>query len=195
MSLEQDGDADYAARLDALRREEELIHEEAKEAAAYLKADLPVILPGQVVLSPASASGPCCRGSRQPLTSPRAWQAAISVHALLGTWRPHLQQAWAAERVGKPAEHATPCGQNAQEATAAAAAAAVVREAAAAAVVDVLDGESAEERASKLAAAKEGKMRKVIRCGAVRREAAPAAWPPSHRMCQHPGETSVLSCQ
>ena len=48
VSLEQDGDADYAARLDALRREEELIHEEAKEAAAYLKADLPVIQPGQV---------------------------------------------------------------------------------------------------------------------------------------------------
>ncbi len=47
VSLEQDGDADYAKRLDALRREEELIHEEAKEAAAYLKADLPAIQPGQ----------------------------------------------------------------------------------------------------------------------------------------------------
>lgn len=56
--------------------------------------------------------------------------------------------------------------QNAQEATAAAAAAAVVREAAASAVVDVLEGESEEEKASRLAAAKEGKMRKVIRCGA-----------------------------
>ena len=55
--------------------------------------------------------------------------------------------------------------QNAQEATAAAAAAAVVREAAAAAVVDVLEGESQEERASRLAAAKESRMRKVIRCG------------------------------
>ena len=35
-------------KLHALRREEELIHEEAKEAAAYLKAELPVIVPGQV---------------------------------------------------------------------------------------------------------------------------------------------------
>lgn len=43
------------------------------------------------------------------------------------------------------------------------AAAAVVREATAAAVIDVLEGESEEERASKLAAAKESKMRKVIR--------------------------------
>ena len=55
--------------------------------------------------------------------------------------------------------------QNAQEATAAAAAAAVVREAAASAVVDQLEGESEEEKASRLAAAKEDKMRKVIRCG------------------------------
>lgn len=48
---------------------------------------------------------------------------------------------------------------------AAAAAAAVVREAAASAVMDVLDaGESEEEKSSKLAAAKEDKMRKVIRC-------------------------------
>lgn len=47
---------------------------------------------------------------------------------------------------------------------AAAAAAAVVREAAASAVMDVLDaGESEEEKSSKLAAAKEDKMRKVIR--------------------------------
>lgn len=53
--------------------------------------------------------------------------------------------------------------QNAQEATAAVAAAAVVREATAAAVMDVLEGESEEERATKLAAAKESKMRKVIR--------------------------------
>jgi len=54
--------------------------------------------------------------------------------------------------------------QNAQEATAAAAAAAVVREATASAVMDVLEGESEEERASKLASAKEERMRKVIRC-------------------------------
>lgn len=42
--------------------------------------------------------------------------------------------------------------------------AAVVREAAAGAVADMLDGESAEERAAKVAAAKEARMRKVIRC-------------------------------
>jgi hypothetical protein len=40
--------------------------------------------------------------------------------------------------------------------------AAVVHEAAAAAMADMLDGESAEERAAKVAAAKEAKMRKVI---------------------------------
>ena len=53
--------------------------------------------------------------------------------------------------------------QNAQAATAAAAAAAVVREATASAVMDVLEGESEEEKAAKLAAAKESRMRKVIR--------------------------------
>lgn len=55
-------------------------------------------------------------------------------------------------------------GQSAPEMAAAAAAAAVVREAAANAVTDVLDaGESEEERTTKLAMAKEDKMRKVIR--------------------------------
>ena len=54
--------------------------------------------------------------------------------------------------------------QSAPEMAAAAAAAAVVREAAASAVMDVLDaGESEEERSTKLAMAKEDKMRKVIR--------------------------------
>ena len=38
-----------------------------------------------------------------------------------------------------------------------------MREATASAVMDVLEGESEEERSSKLAAAKEEKMRKVIR--------------------------------
>ena len=54
--------------------------------------------------------------------------------------------------------------QSAQEMAAAAAAAAVVREAAASAVMDVLEGESEEEKSAKLAAAKEEKMRTVIRC-------------------------------
>lgn len=58
-------------------------------------------------------------------------------------------------------------GQSAPEMAAAAAAAAVVREAAANAVMDVLDaGESEEEKTTKLAMAKEDKMRKVIRSGA-----------------------------
>ena len=48
VTLEQDGDADFDRKLDALRREEALINEEAKEAAAFLKADIPVIQPGQV---------------------------------------------------------------------------------------------------------------------------------------------------
>ena len=55
--------------------------------------------------------------------------------------------------------------QNAQKELSAAAAAAVVREAQASAVMDVFEGESAEEKACKIAAAKEERMRKVIRCG------------------------------
>ncbi|CAL8464272.1 g3807 [Coccomyxa elongata] len=98
VTLDRDGDDDYARKLDQLRREEELIVEENKEAAALLQADIPIIQPGQ----------------------------------------------------------------NAQEELSAAAAAAVVREAAASAVMDVLEGESAEEKACKLAAAKEERMRKVI---------------------------------
>ena len=47
--------------------------------------------------------------------------------------------------------------------TAAAAASAIVREAAASAVVDVLEGASEEEKAAKLASAKQEKMKKVIR--------------------------------
>ncbi|KAK9807532.1 hypothetical protein WJX72_001831 [[Myrmecia] bisecta] len=58
-------------------------------------------------------------------------------------------------------------GQTAQEITAAAAASAIVREATASAVMDVLEGESEEEKSSKLAAAKEDKMRKVISALAV----------------------------
>ena len=66
--------------------------------------------------------------------------------------------------------HANECArkQNAQEMTAAAAASAIVREAAASAVVDALEGMSEEEKSAKLAAAKEAKMRKVIRCRADR---------------------------
>ncbi|GAB4818097.1 hypothetical protein N2152v2_005143 [Parachlorella kessleri] len=56
----------------------------------------------------------------------------------------------------------TASAHTAAEMTAAAAAAAVVREAAAGAVADMLDGESAEERSAKVAAAKEARMRKVI---------------------------------
>ena len=59
--------------------------------------------------------------------------------------------------------------QTAQHTTAAAAAAAVVREATAAAMADhpQLEGASEEERVHKLAAAKEERMRKVIRCALV----------------------------
>ena len=46
--MEQDDDADYDRKLSQLRREEELINEEAKEAAAFLQTDIPVIRPGQV---------------------------------------------------------------------------------------------------------------------------------------------------
>ena len=48
VSMEQDDDADYDRKLSQLKREEELINEEAKEAAAYLQTDIPVIRPGQV---------------------------------------------------------------------------------------------------------------------------------------------------
>ena len=54
--------------------------------------------------------------------------------------------------------------QSTQQMTAAAAASAIVREAAASAVVDALEGMSEEEKAAKIAATKEEKMRKVIRC-------------------------------
>ena len=48
VTLDRDGDDDYARKLDQLRREEELIVEENKEAAALLQADIPIIQPGQV---------------------------------------------------------------------------------------------------------------------------------------------------
>lgn len=57
-------------------------------------------------------------------------------------------------------------GQDARQATAAAAAAAVVREAYASATLEVLEGESEEEKQAKLSAAKEEKMRKVLRWAA-----------------------------
>ncbi len=50
VTLDRDGDADYDRKLDQLRREEELIVEENKEAAAMLQAEIPVIQPGQVAL-------------------------------------------------------------------------------------------------------------------------------------------------
>ena len=48
VSMEQDDDADFDRKLSQLKREEELINEEAKEAAAFLQTDIPVIRPGQV---------------------------------------------------------------------------------------------------------------------------------------------------
>lgn len=51
VSMEQDDDADYDRKLSQLRREEELINEEAKEAAAFLQTDIPVIRPGQVTVN------------------------------------------------------------------------------------------------------------------------------------------------
>lgn len=51
VTLDRDGDDDYARKLDQLRREEELIVEENKEAAALLQADIPIIQPGQVCLA------------------------------------------------------------------------------------------------------------------------------------------------
>ena len=50
VTLDRDGDADYDRKLDQLRREEELIDEENKEAAALLQAEIPIIQPGQVGL-------------------------------------------------------------------------------------------------------------------------------------------------
>ena len=85
-------------------------------------------------------------------------------------------------------------GQSAPEMAAAAAAAAVVREAAASAVMDVLDaGESEEEKSSKLAAAKEDKMRKVIR------SVFKHFWPTQHPICltaaqRWPMQSAVLPC-
>lgn len=79
---------------------------------------------------------------------------------------PRPQMAWPSNQ---PLSHCLQPGQSAPEMAAAAAAAAVVREAAANAVMEVLDaGESEEEKTTKLAMAKEDKMRKVIRYAANR---------------------------
>lgn len=48
VTLAGDDEADYDRKLDQLRREEELIVEENKEAAAMLQAEIPIIQPGQV---------------------------------------------------------------------------------------------------------------------------------------------------
>lgn len=63
VSMEQDDDADYDRKLSQLKREEELINEEAKEAAAFLQTDIPVIRPGQVhVTTSVTMYWPkCCR--------------------------------------------------------------------------------------------------------------------------------------
>jgi len=64
VSLDRDGDADYDRKLDALRREEELIVEEAKEAAALLQTDIPIIQPGQVGHSSLNGLGGISMGTR-----------------------------------------------------------------------------------------------------------------------------------
>ena len=48
MSLQAEGADDYERKLTQLRREEELIHEEAREAAAVLRADMPTLRAGEV---------------------------------------------------------------------------------------------------------------------------------------------------
>ena len=55
VSMEQEDDADYDRKLSQLKREEELINEEAKEAAAFLQTEIPVIRPGQVRVPDKSA--------------------------------------------------------------------------------------------------------------------------------------------
>ncbi len=47
VSLQADGADDYERKLTQLRREEELIHEEAREAAALLRAELPTLQAGE----------------------------------------------------------------------------------------------------------------------------------------------------
>ncbi len=47
VSLQAEGADDYERKLTQLRREEELIHEEAREAAALLRAELPTLQAGQ----------------------------------------------------------------------------------------------------------------------------------------------------
>ena len=142
VSMQAEGADDYERKLTQLRREEELIHEEAREAAAVLRADMPTLRTGEVR----------CQRTLMP------W---VGCSILLS-----LPAARSAESA--PAAHA-PCGpvraQTAQQTTAAAAAAAVVREATAAAMAahPQLEGASEEERIHKLAAAKEERMRKVIR--------------------------------
>ena len=47
VSLQAEGADDYERKLTQLRREEELIHEEAREAAAVLRADMPTLRTGE----------------------------------------------------------------------------------------------------------------------------------------------------
>lgn len=47
VSLQAEGADDYERKLTQLRREEELIHEEAREAAAVLRADMPTLRAGE----------------------------------------------------------------------------------------------------------------------------------------------------
>ena len=48
VSMQAEGADDYERKLTQLRREEELIHEEAREAAAVLRADMPTLRAGEV---------------------------------------------------------------------------------------------------------------------------------------------------
>jgi len=65
VSLQAEGADDYERKLTQLRREEELIHEEAREAAALLRAELPTLQAGQARVLPlpyqrrAPARWPC----------------------------------------------------------------------------------------------------------------------------------------
>ncbi|KAK9846594.1 hypothetical protein WJX81_007347 [Elliptochloris bilobata] len=87
VSMQAEGADDYERKLTQLRREEELIHEEAREAAAVLRAEMPVLQAGETAqhTTAAAAAAAVVR---------EATAAAMAAH-------PQLEGASEEERISK----------------------------------------------------------------------------------------------
>ena len=220
--------AEYSRKLEYLKREEELIKEEELEAEALLQPSgqslqvghqrslchwsqvNPVIGVIHISVHQCTASVSNCSILGQSNVS-----ILLECHSLLNSnvSRVTAATAWSLYSVPIASlvrhEPTTALlhmlimqpGQSAPEMAAAAAAAAVVREAAANAVMDVLDaGESEEEKTTKLAMAKEDKMRKVIRSGLLSDQALSRFMPQTDqisikRLCSRRGSGNSACSQ